>query len=141
MKTQSKNNILLNIKLVFYVLTVTFLVSCFGGPPITIADKHFLLELDKSNKKVLKEELGYDDSKIFVLKNSEFKNDKYEVVITKNPLFEKEQLYYFYLLKNDVLHYYGYPYQFNLNENDIIRIAGEQATDILIKEENIEIIK
>jgi len=28
-----------------------------------------------------------------------------------------------------------------MNENDIIRLAGEEATDVLIKEEDIDILK
>jgi hypothetical protein len=142
MNNKNKNkNIILNIKLIICVVCVSFLGSCFGGPPNTISSKHYLLEIDKSTKKVVKEQIDYDDSKLFALNHPDFKNDKYEVVIAKNPLFKEEQLYYFYLLKNDILHYYGYPYQFNMNENEMIRIAGELATDILIKEEDIEIIK
>lgn len=120
---------------ILFLLSILLLESCSNY----VAEKNLSLEVQKTTTSQLKTYIEFEDEEIFPLKGKYIGNDSYKVVITKNDYFSSGDVYYFYLLKNDVLFYYGYPYQFLGHSNETLRLAGEEAVEILIKKEDIEV--
>lgn len=125
---------LLKINLLF-LLFVLYLQSCSND----ISKKNLQLEVQKTTTSQLKTYIEFDDEEMFPLKGKYTGTDSYKVVITKNDYLSSGDVHYFYLLKNDVLFYYGYPYQFLGHSNETLRFAGEEAVEILIKKEDNEV--
>lgn len=125
---------ILKLNLIF-LLGVLFLQSCSND----ISKKNLALEVNTTTASQLKSYIDYYDDEIFPLKGKYVGNDNYKVVITNNDYLSSGDVYYFYLLKNDVLMFYGYPYQYLGHHNEIIKSAGEESVEILIKKENIKV--
>jgi hypothetical protein len=124
------------IKLNFlFLLSFILLESCSNY----VAEKNLSLEVQKTTTSQLKSFIDFEDDEIFPLRGKYIGTDNYKVVITNNDYLNSGDVYYFYLLKNDVLHFYGYPYQFLGHSNETIKSAGEEAVEILIKKEEIEV--
>lgn len=127
-----KNKIILLVILI----TVIALNSC---STLMISEKHLDLNLNETNFAFCKDKLEFEDEEILNLTNPIFKNDKYVIVVDKTVLFKADHLYYYYLFKNDVLVYFGYPFQFHMHENEVFRVAGEEASKYAIKKDEIEL--
>lgn len=127
------------IKFFIPILIIFVLNSC---APVLLSEKNLSLNLNETKISFCKEELDFDEDETLKLSNSLFGNDKYVIVLSKtsidNPLLASE-LYYYYLFKNDILYYYGFPFQFHMNENDTIRIAGEEASKYAIQKDGIQL--
>lgn len=118
-----------------FLLSFLLLESCSNY----VAEKNLSLEVQKTSTSQLKTFIEFEDDEIFPLKGKYIGNDNYKVVITKNDYLGSSDVYYFYLIKNDVLMFYGYPYQFLGHNNETIKSAGEESVEILIKKEDIEV--
>lgn len=127
------------IKFFIPILIIFIINSC---APVFLSEKNLSLNLNETKFSFCKEELDFEEDETLKLSNSLFGNDKFVIVLYKttidNPMYASN-LYYYYLFKNDILYYYGFPFQFHMNENDTIRIAGEEATNFAIKKDGIEL--
>lgn len=119
------------------ILSLIFLLSFTSGCFVWTAKQNLKLTLGETKLVQLKDDINFEDNELYILKNPELNDGKYKVVITTIPFFSNKFTHYFYLLKDDVLVYYGYPNQLLMNDDDKIRIAGEEASDILIQKEYI----
>lgn len=128
------------MKIKFKISVLIILSILFTSCSTTMVSyKNLKLNLNESTFAFCKDELDFEEDEILKLNNPTFGNDKYIIVVDKIHHLSSDQLYYYYLFKNDILYYYGYTFQFHMNENDIIRIAGEEATKYAIKKDEIEL--
>lgn len=122
------------------IFAFTYLLFSLNSCSTTfVSERHLDFNLNETNFTFCKAQLDFEDDEILKLNNPIFGSDKYIIVVDKIHYYKKDQLYYYYLFKNDVLYYYGYTFQFHMNENEIIRFAGEEASKYAIKKDEIEL--
>lgn len=111
------------------------LSACSGS---YINYKHLDFELNQTTKKDIVKSLKLMKDKVKPINHTIFGNDRYEVVYKMSDFISSNSVFQYYLLRNDTLVYFGYPYQFQSNINDTIRIAGEETTKLLIDIEQLD---
>lgn len=122
-------------KIKYSVIMFLLLTACSGS---YINYKHLDFELNKTTKKDIIKSLKLMKDKVKPINHNIFGNDRYEVVYKMSDFITSNSVFQYYLLRNDTLVYFGYPYQFQSNINDTIRIAGEETTKLLIDLEDLE---
>lgn len=126
--------IIINLYLIIIISIV--LTSCggFSNFKDNLSYRNMPLELNQTKTNNLVDYLRISESNIINLKYTDKNNSVFKAIRMKvKSTYEGEYTDYLYLIKNDVLIYYGYPHEFRRHSNEEIR---ESAEEVVIQIEN-----
>lgn len=126
--------IILNFYIIIFIsITVT---SCggFSNFKDNLSYRNMPLALNQTKTVDLVSYLKVSESKIINLKYTDKNNSVFKAIRMKvKSTYEGEETDYLYLIKNDVLIYYGYPHEFRRHSEEEIR---EGAEEVIMQIEN-----
>lgn len=120
---------------IIIVISVIF-TSCggFSNFKDNLSYRNMPLVLNQSKTNDILNYLGIIESKIINLKYTDKNNSVFKAIRMKvKSTYEGEDTDYLYLIKNDILIYYGYPHEFRRHSEEEIR---EGAEELVLQIEN-----
>lgn len=113
------------------------LTSCggFSNFKDNLSYRNMPLALNQTKTDDLMDYLKVSESKIINLKYTDKTNSVFKAIRMKvKSTYEEEYTDYLYLIKNDVLIYYGYPHEFRRHSDEEIRESAEEVVIVIENE-------